>query len=459
MKKIYFLILFISLNTFGQCWESVSAGYTHSVGLKTDGSLWAWGENNFGQLGNGSTTDRNVPTQIGNSTNWIKVAAGNWYSLGIKSDGTLWAWGYNTFGQLGIVTATNQLSVPTQVGTATDWVTVSAGYNHTLAIKSNGTLWAWGSNSNGKLGINSADSQRNVPTQVGTATNWLKIAAGDDFSLGIQTDGRIWGWGYNASSQLGNGGSPNVVNAPVVTANTFGTYWMDVTAGYNHAIGISNSATPYVWGADDFGQLGSGSNTNTGLPWGIGLSESAEGVEAGLYHTFIILSSGKILGAGRNNYGQLGNGTTTSLESFTTIGTASDFAKLSAGGYHTLSIRTDGTLKACGRNDHGQLGDGTTTQRTQFVTISCPTTLAVEDFASTVNKLKVYPNPAQNLLSLSLNQKINKLAIYNFLGQEVISKTISANEGLIDISALTSGTYFVKVWTDHQTETVQFIKE
>ena len=458
MNKIYLLILLVSINTWAQCWETASAGYTHSLAIKTDGTLWAWGDNAFGQLGIGTTTHRNVPTRVGTGTDWLRVAAGNWYSLGIKSNGTLWAWGYNTFGQLGIGSTSNR-TTPTQVGTATDWVAISAGYNHTLAIRANGTLWAWGSNNAGALGIGSTVDQINVPTQVGTATNWSKVAAGQFFSLGFRTNGIMWGWGSNLSSQLGGGFSADFISSPIQTADDLGTYWLDISAGNNHVIGIDISGSPFVWGSDNLGQLGTGNIPNTGLPWAIGLLEEVEGIEAGVDHTFIIMASGKIFGAGQNNFGQLGNGTTTSATSFTTIGTATDHEKISAGGSHTLSIRTDGSLTACGKNDRGQLGDGTNIQRNQFTSITCPTTLAVEDFTTSSSKLKAYPNPVNNILTLSYDRKITSVAIYNLLGQEVLRKNIDANEGSIDISIVPSGTYFVKALADHQVLTIKVIKE
>ena len=133
--------------------SQIAAGSYHTLAIKSDGTLWAWGYNYSGQLGDGTTSNKTTPVQIGTGTNWSQIAAGGYHTLAIKSDGTLWAWGYNSYGQLGDGASGggNYKTTPVQIGTGTNWSQIAAGGYHTLAIKSDGTLWAWG-NYYGQLG-------------------------------------------------------------------------------------------------------------------------------------------------------------------------------------------------------------------------------------------------------------------------------------------------------------------
>ncbi len=180
-------------NVTGIDWSAIAAGGSHTVALKSDGTLWAWGDNDYGQLGDGTTTDKATPTQIGSATNWSAIAAGSRHTVGLKSDGTLWTWGRNPYGQLGDGTTVDKYS-PTQVGSATNWSTVAAGRHHTASLTSDGTLWAWGRNDYGQLGDGTTAS-KNTPTQIGSATNWSAVAAGGHHTVAIKTDGTLWTWG------------------------------------------------------------------------------------------------------------------------------------------------------------------------------------------------------------------------------------------------------------------------
>ncbi|MDQ7083525.1 MAG: hypothetical protein Q9M36_00685 [Sulfurovum sp.] len=190
-------------------WDTVSAGYFYATAIKNDGTLWSWGNNTFGQLGIEATTDKSLPSKIGTATTWKIVSAGNAHTLAIKSDGTLWTWGWNVkwngAGRLGDRRTINTLS-PIQVGTAKTWKTVSAGNEHTLAIKSDGTLWTWGYLGHGRLGV--VDETRRNKTsliQVGSDSDWITVSGGYAQTLAIKSDGTLWAWGYNNYGQLGNG--------------------------------------------------------------------------------------------------------------------------------------------------------------------------------------------------------------------------------------------------------------
>ncbi len=337
--------------------NTVAAGSAHSLLLKQNGTLWAWGNNQSGQLGDGdwSTTDKHSPVQVGTSMDWVAVTAGGWHALGIKSDGTLWAWGNNQSGQLG--TTTDKHS-PVQVGTSTDWVAVSAGGPHTLGLKSDGTLWAWGYNNYGQLGDGSTTNSSS-PVQVGTSTDWIAVTAGEDHTLGIKSDGTLWAWGMNIHGQLGDGDwSTTDKHSPVQVGSS--TDWMAVNAGSFHTLGIKSDGTLWAWGMNEWGQLGDGTTTDKRSPVQVGSSTDWVAVTAGGRHTLGLKSDGTLWAWGANIYGGLGDGTTTDKHSPVQVGSSTDWVAVNAGSGHTLGIKIGGTLWAWGYNRYGLLGDGTT---------------------------------------------------------------------------------------------------
>lgn len=185
-------------------WESISK----TAAIKSNGTLWTWGDNTYGQLGIGASAYKSSPTQVGSLTNWKQVSNGAYHTVAVKTDGTLWGWGYNSSGQLGLSDLAHRSS-PTQVGTLTNWKNVFAdnSYN-TFAIKTDGTLWAWGNNAWSELGV-TAGGYRSSPAQVGSATNWKAIFPSGNQIHGITTDGTLYGWGNNTYGSVGNGTTNN----------------------------------------------------------------------------------------------------------------------------------------------------------------------------------------------------------------------------------------------------------
>ena len=218
-------------------WSVLEAGGSHSLGIKSDGTLWAWGGNTQGQLGLGNWRDRFVPEQVGTETGWVSVSAGGSHSMGIKSDGTLWTWGMNIDGQLG--KGSRDSKRPGNTVTArpvlqTGWAAVAAGQSHSLALTSGGELWVCGNNEQGQLGIGTFEN-RTTFTRVGTETDWRSVSAGGEHSLGIKTDGTLWAWGANDAGQLGIGTLEN--SASPVQVGTEAD-WVLVSAGAGHSLGI-----------------------------------------------------------------------------------------------------------------------------------------------------------------------------------------------------------------------------
>lgn len=215
-------------------WRYINVGPAHFVGIQTDGSLWACGRNNNGQLGiSNNTTPINVPTKVGADVNWNQISCGSLHTIGIKLDGTIWAWGSNSWGELGFSgLSTNR---PTQIGSDVNWRQVSCGENYSLAIKNDGTLWSWGRNNNGTLGLGVGIGSTNMPTKVGNSSNWKKVYAYKLNCFGLKSDGTLWAWGQNNDGILGLGDS-NIKYTPNIIGSI--TNWKQVGVGNTHTLAI-----------------------------------------------------------------------------------------------------------------------------------------------------------------------------------------------------------------------------
>jgi len=273
----------VQIGSSATTWSQVACYTFHSLGIQSDGTLWAWGGNSHGQLGDGTTTLRTSPVQIGSSsTTWSQVACGRTHSLGIQRDGTLWAWGDNYYGQLGDGTTTRRTS-PVQIGSGSDWSQVACGSSHSLAIQSDGTLWAWGDNHNGRLG-DGTTTDRTIPVQIGSSsTTWSQVAGGREHTLAIRSDGTLWAWGYNWAGQLGDG-SGVTRHSPVQIGNDT---WSQVACGELHTSAIQSNGTLWAWGRNHAGQLGDGTTTFRLSPVQIGCDTWSQ-VACGYSHTLAL---------------------------------------------------------------------------------------------------------------------------------------------------------------------------
>jgi alpha-tubulin suppressor-like RCC1 family protein len=276
-------------------WSQVNHGGRHVLAVKKDGTLWAWGSNDFGEVGLNIVATypdrRSSPAQVGLLTNWLFVAAGPYISFGIKTDSTLWAWGNDAQGGLGNNSGLGSRSSPTQVGVATNWSQIAIGSNQgVMAIKSNGTLWGWGYNSYGQLGFNNTVSPAMTPVQVGTDTNWLHLCKGSGSMhfAAIKTDGTLWIWGKNVNGELGQNdvvyrSSPTQVgiltnwgyggsSSPIQTGGKWVTInypqaYSRLSVTYENTMAIKNDGTLWAWGkASTFSIIGDSTNIDRSSP-------------------------------------------------------------------------------------------------------------------------------------------------------------------------------------------------
>jgi len=319
-------------------WIAISTGYVDTLGIRSDGKLFAWGGNPLGQLGDGTTIDRFSPEQIGNDT-WTAVSASDVHTVGIRSDGKLFAWGRNPLGNLGDGTTTDRFS-PEQIGNDT-WTAVSAGGYHTVGIRSDGKLFAWGYNLYGQLG-DGTTTDRNTPVQIGNDT-WTAVSAGANHTMAIRSDGKLFGWGYNLYGALGDSTNTNR-STPVQIGNDT---WTAVSAEF-HTVGIRSDGKLFAWGYNLYGQLGDGTNDNQNSPMQIG-SDTWIAIAIGYSHTVAIRSDGKLFAWGANTYGELGDDTKTDRNTPAQIGNDT-WTAVSAGENHTVAIRAPSTTNQCASN-------------------------------------------------------------------------------------------------------------
>ncbi|MCL2618905.1 MAG: hypothetical protein FWD98_07635, partial [Defluviitaleaceae bacterium] len=332
----------------------VSAGHSHTMMILQDGSLWAIGHNNHGQLGDGTSIDRNTPVRITNpDETWLSVSAGtHYYTLAVTTDGRLFGWGRNVDGKAGQDPIRTEIPTPERIGTGTDWKYVSAGNTHSLAMREDGTIWSWGSNSDGRLGQGSNISYSYNPTQIGT-DYWTAVSAGGTHSLAIRDNGTLWGWGFNQQGQLGigPGGSRNASEHVYP-----GTYWASVAAGSTHTAAIRDDGSLWVWGnnANDRLGLGPGRAGSYNTPQQVESHYDWQSVSSGLLHTTAIRDGGYAWSWGFNQYGQLGNGTTTPHNAPHEVDGAY-WVSISSGFHHVVGVKSDGSIWTWGDNTHGQI--------------------------------------------------------------------------------------------------------
>ncbi|MDT7511785.1 InlB B-repeat-containing protein [Bifidobacterium sp. H6bp9] len=382
--------------------------YGFSLAVGSDGNAYAWGDNWYGELGDGTTTQRTTPVKVSKPEGtpadftYVQVSAGSRHSLALGSDGNAYAWGWNDNGQLGDGT-TSQKTTPARVGkptgTPTDftYTQVSAGQYHSLALGSDGNAYAWGKNASGQIG-DGTTTDRNTPVKVGKPTDapadltYTQVSAGGFHSLAVGSDGNAYAWGDNGNSQLGDGTetrrtTPAKVGKPTDATADF-TY-TQVSAGRFYSLALGSDGNAYAWGDNGNGQIGDGTTTDRNTPVKVGKPTDTPAdltytqVSAGNDHSLAVGSDGNAWAWGCNQDGPLGNNTANwhgdanpvparvrdpANPTDKSIGLKA--TQMSGGFHHSLALGSDGNAYAWGWNDNGQLGDGTTNTKSAPVPVA-----------------------------------------------------------------------------------------
>ncbi len=426
-------------------YTQIAAGGAHTLAIKSDGTLWVWGNNEFGQLGDGTNLNKSIPTQIGTSTNWNTIAAGNSSSIATQSDGTLWAWGNNGYGQLGDGTTVGK-NTPTQIGAGNNWIDVCAGLFHSLAKQSDGSLWAWGFNQAGQLG-DGTTVNKTSPVQIGADTDWNIISTKWGHTIATKVDGTLWTWGNNLDGQLGDGTTINKTSPIQIGA---ASNWKSIAAGQSHSLATKMDNTLWTWGDNQVGQLGDGTTVNKTTPTQLGTETNWNMISGGIKNTLATKIDGSLWAWGDNTDGQLGDGTTVNKTSPTQIGTGTDWDSItSSNGFSfSLATQTDGSILAWGRNSHGQLGDGTNVNKNVPTAVFCAvsplalTHVPDDNFETYLETHDANGNvvalgdPTSMGNGIALDDYVFTSAINTVIGLNVASQGISDLTGIEDFAAL-----------------------
>ena len=365
----------------------VSSGYSHSLGLGSDGNVYAWGNNQYGQLGNGSTVNSLIPLPAASGLTFTQISAGNFFSLGIASNGTTYAWGDNQYGQLGNGSTVNSsIPVAVQAPPGVTFTQISAGDYHALALGSDGNVYAWGSNQYGQLG-NGSTVNSLIPVSISglSGVTFTQISSGNYFSLAVASNGNAYAWGNNSYGRLGNGTTTNS-SVPVLVQAPSTVTFTRISAGTSFATALGSDGNAYAWGRNQYGELGIGTTTDSWtpiqvlVPAGVGFTD----ISSNTYFTVALGSDGNSYAWGLGTTGELGNGTNTSSSTPVKVQTPTgvSLTQVSSGVNFALAIGSDGNAYGWGQNTLGEVGDGTTTNRAAPVVVDTAMTVTQVLFGS-----------------------------------------------------------------------------
>lgn len=435
-------------------WKSLAAS-NHSMMLDGDGKIWVTGSNRNGELGNGCygdfSDDANLSTPIVlEKSGWEKVIASSFSSMAIHEDGTLWAWGSNTYGQLGNPTVSmySPQLTPLQVGTE-KWMKVAMRSSSCIGIQVDGSLWLWGNNDSGQLAKDPEEvATLNSPKQYGT-DRWLDCASGFYHSVALKADGTIWAWGKNNKNQV-NELDVSLQIEPIQVGTD--ADWIAVYAGISSTYGLKKDGSLWGWGNNERGQIGDGTKTDVSKPYK--LMENAASVAVGDMHVLVIRQDGTLWGVGYNLHSELGDGTAEDALTPKQLGTAK-WKMIAAGSYHSIGVQEDGSLWTWGWNRYGQLGNGNNT--TQNLPVMLAEGKPSGIFNQENDQLDFYIESGE--LHIESKTEIAGVTLYTTTGSQLANKMVCGCYTTMNMSILPDGIYLAKIiFTDGREVVCKIIK-
>ena len=337
---------------------AVSAGGQTSCETRTDTTAWCWGRNNFGQLGNATTSGSDIPVEVAGSQGWATLSTSGSTTCGLKQDSTLWCWGLNNMGQLGVGRSAPR-TTPVQVGTARVWTSVSVSWFHTCATRGNGTLWCWGSNLRGQVG-DGTFVNRATPTRVGVDSDWTSVTTGGFSTCAVRTDASAWCWGQNVFGQgTGQDESPHTRPSRVAGEQS----WAMLSSGWAHTCGVTVEGAAWCWGLNDRGQLGDGTRTLRRAAVPVAGERIWTTLSVGDATSCGVDNTGSAWCWGSNIYAQLGDGGRRPSAVPVLVLDDESWLSVDAGWFHSCGSQLDGVTACWGNNELGQIGDGSRQDR------------------------------------------------------------------------------------------------
>lgn len=460
-QHILLYMLLFSIGVSAQCsltgWKQFTQTEHSSIALKEDGTIWVWGNNTEGITGNGTAGGViQHPIQVGTSTDWTEIAAGRFFVLAKKANGDLYGWGDNTWGNLGNGNNTDQY---TPILIAQNVKAFSAGYHHTMIVKNDGTMWGTGYNEWGNLGKGDLVNSNTWQQEASLATDWTNVGTGYYASYGIKTNGTLWSVGSNVYGQTGTGATSGATST--FTQIGTDTNWKEATGGVYHALGLKTNGKLFGWGSGADGRLGI-------VGAGATIYHNPQAIEASSNYTYIatswdasaIIKSDGTLYAMGVNHGGITGGVAASTNNLAPqqVGTDSNWKNLTlrVGGFHFGAVKNDTSIWAWGTDNLYQLGNGdglalNTNVPTQVTCVDGQ--LGINEVIKT--KIAIYPNPVKDVLNLVSDHKNPEVKIFSATGRLI--KSAKVENKVINTTDLPKGVYFLKI--QNESQGVKFIKE